>query len=631
MSVPAGKGVAGFGVTVKCQVSRCVIGHTLVACAAAICCVAVKFDGIVISSPLGVQRNGFAFDGRQIYHILSIGVGSSSTILLGVPAGKGVAGFDVAVKRQVSPCIIGHTLVACAAAICGVAVKFDGIVIGSPLGIQRDCFALNGCKVYDLLPICISCSFTIGFGVPARKGITGFGVGIGGQIHCKVKGHWLIAHAAAVGGITVKRHLIIIGVPLSIQRYDISLAWCQIHHTLLVIISGSAAIGLGVPAGKGVAGFGIAIDGQVRGRIIGHALVACVTAVGCVTIELDGVSVGTPLGVQGHNASIVGRHIYDLLSIGIGYSSAVLLGVPARKGVAGFGITVDGQIRCRVIGHALVACVSAVCCIAVKSDSVAVGTPLGIQGDCFPFDSGQVHHILCVGIDCPAAIGLSVPAGKGVAGFGVTVKCQVSRCVIGHTLVACAAAICCVAVKFDGIVISSPLGVQRNGFAFDGRQIYHILSIGVGSSSTILLGVPAGKGVAGFDVAVKRQVSPCIIGHTLVACAAAICGVAVKFDGIVIGTPLGIQSNGFSLDSRQICHILSIGVGNSSTILLGVPARKGVAGFGVAVKRQVSRCIIGHTLVACAAAICRVAVKFDGIVIGTPLGIQGDGFAFINC
>ena len=99
------------------------------------------------------------------------------------------------------------------------------------------------------------------------------------------------------------------------------------------------------------------------------------------------------------------------------------------------------------------------------------------------------------------------------------------------------------------------------------------------------MGIPAGKGVAGFGVTVKCQVGRCVIGHTLVACAAAICGVAVKFDGIVIGTPLGIQGNGFSLDSRQICHILSIGVGNSSTILLGVPARKGVTGFGVAVKR----------------------------------------------
>ena len=319
------------------------------------------------------------------------------------------------------------------------------------------------------------------------------------------------------------------------------------------------------------------------------------------------------------------------MSIGIGCSFTIGLGIPAGKGVAGFGVAVDGQIRCRVIGHALVACVSAVCCIAVKSDSVAVGTPLGIQGDGFSLCCRQIYDILDIRIGRSSAIGLGIPSVKSIPCFSVAVSRQIGRLIISHGLILRTAAIGGVAVKFDGIVIGSPLGIQGNGFAFDGRQIDHILSIGIGRSSTILLGVPAGKGVAGFDVAVKRQVCCLIIGHGLILRTAAVCGVAIKFDGIVIGSPLGIQGNGFAFDSRQICHILAIGVGNSSTILLGVPARKGVAGFGVAVKHQVSRCIIGHTLVACAAAICGVAVKFDGIVIGTPLGIQGDGFAFINC
>ena len=226
---------------------------------------------------------------------------------------------------------------------------------------------------------------------------------------------------------------------------------------------------------------------------------------------------------------------------------------------------------------------------------------------------------------------MSVPAGKGVAGFAVTVKCQVSRCVIGHALVACAAAIGAVTVELNGITVSTPLSIQGDGFAFDGRQIDHILSIGIGSSSPILLGVPAGKGVAGFGVSVKRQVCRCIIGHVLGGHVATVGAVAIKFDGIVIGSPLGVQRKGFAFDGRQIYHILSIGIGSSFAVRLTVPTNKGIAGFGVAVKHQVSRCIIGHTLVACAAAICRVAIKFDGIVIGTPLGIQGDGFAFINC
>ena len=216
---------------------------------------------------------------------------------------------------------------------------------------------------------------------------------------------------------------------------------------------------------------------------------------------------------------------------------------------------------------------------------------------------------------------MGVPARKGVTGFGVTVKCQVGRCVIGHTLVAYAAAICGVAVKFDGIVIGSPLGIQGNGFAFDGRQIYHILSIGVGNSSTILLGVPARKGVTGFGVAIKRQVGRRIISHGLAGCTAAIGGVAVKFDGVVVGPPLSVQLYCISFDRCEVFNIFSIRIGGSTAILLGIPADKGIACFSVAIGRQVGYRIISHALAGCTAAIGGISVKCNGIMICLPLSI----------
>ena len=89
------------------------------------------------------------------------------------------------------------------------------------------------------------------------------------------------------------------GLPLRIQRYCASLNRCQVYNALTVRISGSAAIGIDVPTGKGVARSGVGIGGQIGCNAKSHWLVTHNTAVGAVAIESDGVVVDAPLGVQG--------------------------------------------------------------------------------------------------------------------------------------------------------------------------------------------------------------------------------------------------------------------------------------------------------------------------------------------
>ena len=147
------------------------------------------------------------------------------------------------------------------------------------------------------------------------------------------------------------------------------------------------------------------------------------------------------------------------------------------------------------------------------------------------------------------------------------------------------------------------------------------MSIAISGSFTVGLGVPARKGVAGLGIAVARQTGRRVIGHGLIGHAAAVGGVPVELDAVLVGTPLGIQLDYFAIGCGQIFNLLTIAIGASTVVSLGIPARKGVAGLGIAVAFQTGRLVIGHGLIGHAAAVGGVPVEFDVIVICTPLGI----------
>ena len=168
------------------------------------------------------------------------------------------------------------------------------------------------------------------------------------------------------------------------------------------------------------------------------------------------------------------------------------------------------------------------------------------------------------------------------------------------------------------------MGKQGNGFPIDRRQIYDILSIGIRRSAAVGLSIPAGKGIARFGVAVGCQIGRLVIGHDLIGRITAVGGVSIELNGIAVGAPLGKQGNGFPIDRRQIYDILSIGIRRSAAVGLSIPAGKGIARFGIAVGGQVCRLVIGHALFWRVTAVSGVAIELDGVIVSSPLGVQGD-------
>ena len=222
---------------------------------------------------------------------------------------------------------------------------------------------------------------------------------------------------------------------------------------------------------------------------------------------------------------------------------------------------------------------------------------MGKQGNCLSFDRRQICDILSIGIGSSAAVGLSIPTRKGIARFAIAVGGQVGCLVIGHDLVGCISAVGGVAVELDSVIVSLPLGEQGDCTSFFWGQIPDILSIGIGGSAAIGLSIPTREGITRFGIAVDRQAGCLIIGHALVGRISAVGGVAVELDGIIVGAPLSKQGNAFSFNRCQIHDILPINKGGSAAIGLGIPTRKGVACFGVAVGGQIGRLIIGHDLI----------------------------------
>ena len=86
-----------------------------------------------------------------------------------------------------------------------------------PLRIQHYCAPFDRCQVYNALAICIAGSASIGIAVPTGKGVARSGVGIGGQIGCNAKSHWLVTHNAAVGAVAIESDGVVVDAPLGVQ------------------------------------------------------------------------------------------------------------------------------------------------------------------------------------------------------------------------------------------------------------------------------------------------------------------------------------------------------------------------------------------------------------------------------
>ena len=93
-----------------------------------------------------------------------------------------------------------------------------------------------------------------------------------------------------------------------------------------------------------------------------------------------GVSIGTPLCVQGHVAAVLGGKVAHRHAVSVGVAAAVRRRIPTVKGIARLGETVVGQGRERAVdvGRALGLTVGLA--VAVVGHGVGVGDPLRLQG-----------------------------------------------------------------------------------------------------------------------------------------------------------------------------------------------------------------------------------------------------------
>ena len=174
----------------------------------------------------------------------------------------------------------------------------------------------------------------------------------------------------------------------------------------------------------------------------------------------------------------------------------------------------------------------------------------------------------------------------------------------------------------DGIAVSAPLSEQGYRIAICSGQVFYILTIAIGSSRTVRLGIPACKGIADSGIGIISQVGCNVKNHWLVIHTAAVRSIAVIFDGMVVGTPLSVQCYHIAICSCQVLYILTVAIGSSRTVRLGIPAGKGVPSFGIAVGRQVGCRIVGHGLIICTAAICRVTVKLYCVLVRFPESVK---------
>ena len=193
--------------------------------------------------PLSVQRYSTCFDICQVFDAFTVGIAGSAAIGVGVPAGKGVARPGVGIVCQVVCNVKGHWLVTHTAAVRSIAVILDGIVVGPPLSVQCYHVAICSCQVLYILTVAIGSSRTVRLGIPAGKGVPRFGIAVGRQVGCRIVGHGLIGHAAAIGGITLKLYRILMRFPESVKSIVISVY----RSNIICSIGMAGTITFGVP------------------------------------------------------------------------------------------------------------------------------------------------------------------------------------------------------------------------------------------------------------------------------------------------------------------------------------------------------------------------------------------------
>ena len=272
--------------------------------------------------------------------------------------------------------------------------------------------------------------------------------------------------------------------PLRVERHGAALLSGQVLHLLLVLVVGAAAVTLGVPAQPLARGRREGVLGQRRGLlVVGQGHVGHRAIDGDDRVEVYGVGVGRPLGVERHGGVVLGGDVLHLLAVRVGGAEAVGLSVPAVEVVARAGVGAGGQGLGLVVVEEFVVHRAVRRAVAVEGDGVAVGRPLGPQLHVARRAGGDGGHGVA------AAVSAGVPAAELIARPGGCAEgdgCALDGVGRGVVAVVGAAA----EVVGDGVLRGSPLGPQlhvaRRAAADGGHLVARQAAVGV----------PAAEGVA---------------------------------------------------------------------------------------------------------------------------------------
>ena len=170
-----------------------------------------------------------------------------------------------------------------------------------------------------------------------------------------------------------------IAFPDGVKVHHAAILGGQVAHGLAILIL-HRAVGAGAPAGKHFTGPVKLAVGQLHIGIV-NGLGGLHAALAALGLVLDGVGIGSPLGIQVHLVSIplFATQIAHLLAVSIGSAGAVRPGVPAGEGVAGTGEPGRGQLE--LLAVFTVQRIHAACtAVGRKTHGIAVGHPTGING-----------------------------------------------------------------------------------------------------------------------------------------------------------------------------------------------------------------------------------------------------------
>ena len=255
-------------------------------------------------------------------------------------------------------------------------------------------------------------------------------------------------------------------LPLRVKRHRLARAGSKILNGFPVAKEGPFAIGLGVPAGEGIAVAPVRVVRDRVGRVIAAvAAVARHISLAAVRVEHDPVADRRPDRIQAHLVDAgrrIGRVAIQILNLfGVSIQNVADLGVrifaPAREEIARLCKGIGCQRRRLVKGHGL-ALHAALAAVGVEDDLVFHRRPLLIEMHDRAVCLAEALHRCADGIRRALAVGHGIPVFQRVAGTrgGEIVKLKgladADREV--HSLILRAG------VEADRIAVLYPVGVQ---------------------------------------------------------------------------------------------------------------------------------------------------------------------------